>query len=186
MLRKGYSESGKGLGFLETRNQKKRSDNVYMKAVTCFVIDKATGDVLVEKRTRTGINPDEFDLVSGHVDGDEIGVQAIVRELNEEVGIPIEESVSNLKKVEEFIPMNFEIIGKYFVEFYCLLRNTKEGLVLQEDEVTEIEWKPMEEVFEMLQQGKTRFPKDFNYEKIFQKVREIYQGKSKQQQNLNR
>lgn len=125
-------------------------------------------------------------MVSGHVDGDEIGFQTMIRELSEEVGIPIEESASNLKKVEEFIPMNFEIIGKYFVEFYCLLRNTKEGLVLQEDEVTEIEWKPMEEVFEMLQQGKTRFPKDFNYEKIFQKVREIYQGKKEQQQGQNR
>ena len=36
----------------------------------------------------------------------------MIRELSEEVGIPIEESASNLKKVEEFIPMNFEIIGK--------------------------------------------------------------------------
>lgn len=186
MLRKGYSESGKKLGFLEPRNQKKRKDNVYMKAVTCFVIDKSTGEVLIEKRTRKGLNPDEFDLVSGHVDGDEIGFQAMIRELKEEIGISIEESSTNLKKVEEFTPMNFGSIGKYFVEFYCLLRKTKEDLKLQEDEVTEIEWKSMEEVFEMLQQGKTRFPKDFDYEKIFTKVRDICQEKSDQQQNQNR
>lgn len=186
MLRKGYSESGKGLGFLEPRNQKKRRDNVYMKAVTCFVIDKTTGEVLIEKRTGNGLNPDEFDLVSGHVDGDEIGFQSMIRELKEEIGIQVEESSSNLKKVEEFTPMNFESIGKYLVEFYCLLRSTKEGLELQEDEVTQIEWKSMEEVFEMLQQGKTRFPKDFDYEKIFKKVRDICQGKSNQQQNQNR
>lgn len=183
MSRIGYNRNGKKLGTLLPENEKKRRNDVYMKVVTCFVVDKTTGDILLEKRTGNGLNPDEYDLVSGHIDGDEIGIQAMIRELSEEVGIGIEESSCNLRKIEEFTPMKFDVIGNYFVEFYCLLRKSKEGLKLQEEEVEHIEWKKMDEVFQMLQQGATKFPKDFNYEKIFKKVREIYRGKSEQQQS---
>lgn len=183
MSRIGYNKDGKKLGTLLPKNELKRRKDVYIKVVTCFVVDKTTGDILLEKRTGNGLNPDEYDLVSGHLDGDEIGVQAMIRELSEEVGIGIEESSCNLRKIEEFTPIKFESIGNYLVEFYCLLRKSKEGLKLQEDEIEHIEWKTMKDVFRMLQQGEKRFPKDFNYEKIFQKVRQLYQGKSEQQQS---
>lgn len=182
MLRIGYNRNEKKLGTLLPENEKKRRNDVYMKVVTCFVVDKTTGDVLLEKRTGNGLNPDEYDLVSGHVDGDEIGIQAMIRELSEEVGIGIEETSCNLRKIEEFTPIHFDTIGNYLVEFYCLLRKSKEGLKLQEDEVEHIEWKEMDEAFRMIQDGETKFPKDFNYEEIFQKVKHIYQGKNEQQQ----
>lgn len=180
MLRIGYNQAEKKLGFLLPENQMKRREEVYLKSVTCFIVDKTTGDVLLEKRTSNVLNAYSYDLVSGHVDGDEIGLQAMIRELKEEIGIGIEESSINLKKLKEFTPMHFENIGKYFVEFYCLLRSSKDGLEIDENEIDHIEWKPMEEVFRMIKDGETKAPKDFDYEPIFQKVREIYQGKQKE------
>ncbi len=181
MSRIGYNRDGRKLGTILPENEKKRRKDVYIKVVTCFVVDKTTGDVLLEKRTGKGLNPNEYDLVSGHLEGDEIGFHAMIRELSEEVGIGIDESSCGLKKIQEFTPVKFEVIGNYLVEFYCLLRKNKEGLRLQEEEVNNIEWKEMNEVFRMLQAGETKFPKDFNYEEIFQKVRQMYQGKNEQQ-----
>ncbi len=180
-LYKAYKENGKSLGFLEPRNEEKLKSNVYLKGVACFVIDKKTNRVLIEKRTANGMNPNQYDLVSGHVDGTEIGYQAIVRELQEEVGIKIEESSANIIKISEAIPMTFESMGKsrrFLVEFFCLLRNSTET-ELQKSEVDCVEWIDMEEAFIKIQEGETRFPKNFDYEPIFKKVREICLGKNK-------
>ena len=180
-LYKAYKANGSSLGFLEPRNEEKLNSNVYLKAVTCFVIDKNTNKILLEKRTSKGMNPDQYDLVSGHVNGTEVGIQAMIRELQEEVGIQVEESSANIIKISESIPMSFESKGKlkkFFVEFFCLPRNSTD-LTLQESEVDSIEWVDMEEAFRMIQQGETKFPKDFDYEPIFQKVMEVCLGKNK-------
>ena len=43
----------------------------------------------------------------------------------------------------------------------------------------------MEEVFEMIRQGKTKFPYDKRYEKLFDRIKEIYAEKNgKKEKNI--
>ena len=69
---------------------------------------------------------------------------------------------------------------KFFTQFYVLKTKLKD-LTLQESEVASVEWLPMQEVFQMIRQGKTRFPYDKKKEKIFRKVEEHYQSKNKEE-----
>lgn len=92
------------------------------------------------------------------------------------------EAISNLKKLDE-LDLIFENNGnkrKFFTQFYVLKTKLKD-LTLQESEVASVEWLPMQEVFQMIRQGKTRFPYDKRFEKIFRKVEEHYQSKNKEE-----
>ena len=61
----------------------------WIECVTCFVINKSNNKVLVEKRATGEINPEELDLVSGHVKSWELNRIAMIRELKEETGLDI-------------------------------------------------------------------------------------------------
>ena len=41
-----------------------------------------------------------------------------------------------------------------------------------------IEWVPYQECFELIRQGKTKFPYDKRYEKMFKKIEEYIKGKN--------
>lgn len=72
-------------------------------------------------------------------------------------------------------PLIFESSGKkrnFLIDFYCLKRN-KSDVEIQKEEIAQIHWVKIEDCFELIEKGKTKFPKDYNYEAIFGKVREI-------------
>ena len=162
--------------FLYNINQEdeKKLKNEYLKGVTCFVVNKR-GEILIEKRGNTEFAPGKIDLVSGHVDNDEVGMQAMIRELREETNISEQNSI-NIHKID-IKPLSFKSNGltrNFFIEFYYLLIENEE-VNKDSKEVAELHWIPMEKVFEMIKQGKTKFPKQghkIDYEPIFEVVRE--------------
>ena len=105
---KVYDENGNYLYDIDVKDEKKLT-NQYLKGVTCFVINEKR-EILLEKRANTELTPGKIDLVSGHMDKNEVGKQAIIRELWEEVGIAENESV-NVKKIDTK-PLKFESKGK--------------------------------------------------------------------------
>ncbi len=191
-FRKALRKTGDGFkpwAFYEAKKEAQKDVIKYRAhklGVTCFVIDVQTGDILVETRSKDqALNPEELDLVSGHVDNDETAREAMIRELAEEVQIPEEESIPNLQTIitgkedyeNLYNDMNFSKSGLFLIAFFCLLRNGKDGIQLQESEVKSIEWLPMEEVFRMIQDGNTRFPRaeGFDYTEIFNIIRQKYE-----------
>ena len=54
-------------------------------------------------------------------------------------------------------------------------RKTSE-VTIQKEEIDKIVWLPLEEAFELIKSGRTKFPKDYDYSEIFKKVKEIYYG----------
>lgn len=169
-----YRLDGKKLGLLEQRNENKIKGN-YLKGVTCFVVDIETGEVMLEQRKNKGLTPGKIDLVSGHIDNDETPIQAMTRELREEVGIDLQQEPRSLQKFEE-IPLSFESKGEYrkfFIQFFCLMRESRK-VVIQPEEVEKVFWVPMEEAFRMIREGETKFPKGDMYETIFSKIEELY------------
>lgn len=168
---------------------KERKEYLYLGTVTCFVIDK-NNNVLVERRGKTETEPGELDLVSGHIDSNETPTQAMIREYVEEVHDGSEEerekarneASQNLKKLLELDLTFLDDEGKtdkYFIQFYALRTNLK-TVTIKKDEVEKIEWLPLEEVFELIRQGKINLQYDKRHEKIFQQVREYSQGKNKE------
>ena len=72
----------------------------------------------------------------------------------------------------------------YLNKVYGLNRskNTVDALLLseiQKEEIDKYVWLPLEETFQLLKCGRTKFPKNFDYSDIFEKVRNIYYSQSK-------
>lgn len=184
---KVYDKKGHYIKDIDVKDEKSLTDE-YLYGVTCFVINEKN-EVLMEVRANTELTPGKIDLVSGHVNGNEVGIQAMIRELDEEVGIHGVlgnqlKIVSNLAK-----PLGFESKGKirnFFIDFYCMQTN-KSHFRIQPEEVEALKWIPMEQAFDMIKSGKTKFPKQqgiVNYEQIFEKVREICLDRNSQEKKV--
>ena len=173
---KVYDKTGKYLYDIDV-SEEKELDNQYLHGVTCFVINEKN-EVLMEVRANTELTPGKIDLVSGHVNGNEVAMAAVIRELGEEVGIKgiIGSDIRSVSELSK--PLGFESKGKirnFHIDFYCL-QTQKHHFTIQPEEVQSLKWVPMEEAFEMIKSGKTKFPKqegNVNYDKIFNNVREI-------------
>lgn len=176
-----YNINGELIGTIPKEQEGSLSVEEWLKGVSCFVINEYT-EVLIEKRVSKGLTPGKLDLCSGHIDGNELAIQAIIRELAEELGIGIEKS-SNVKRVsEEECPLGFESNGKirnFFISFYCL-QVKKEDVKFNRDEVEAIAWLPKQKAFELIRRGETKFPKWFDYEQIFNSVKNICNGKKQE------
>lgn len=175
-----YNKDGKIIDKVNKKDEMNLNSDTWLKAVTCFVLNEK-GEVLIEKRVNKGINPGQLDLCSGHVDINETQTQAMIRELGEELGIGLEEAMNVVKVSQDDLKFQIESSGKilnFLGTMYCLKRNSSE-VSIQKEEIEKIVWLPLEETFELIKSGRTRFPKNFNYEQIFQNVRNIQTGKNK-------
>ena len=160
--------------------------NLCLNGVSCFVINDEN-EVLIERRANTKLTANEIDLCSGHIDNNETPTQAMIREYVEELHsgteeekqIAREEAINGLKKIEE-LDLIFKNKGKerkFFIQFYMLKTKMKQ-FTPQAEEVQNIEWIPYQECFELIRQGKTKFPYDKRYEKIFMEIEKYIKGKN--------
>lgn len=184
---KVYNSKGQYIKDIDIKDEKSLTDE-YLYGVTCFVVNEKN-EVLMEVRANTELTPGKIDLVSGHVNGNEYGIGAMIRELNEEVGIRGVLENQIFKVNENAKPLGFESKGKirnFFIDFYCLL-TSKSHFKIQPEEVEALKWVPMEEAFDMIKSGKTKFPKqqgNTNYDKIFEKVREKCLNRNPQEKKV--
>ena len=174
---KVYDKSKKLKRIIATSQEKQLTEKEWLEGVSCFVINEK-GEVLIEKRVDKGLTPGKLDLCSGHIDNDETPTQAMIRELREELGIEAEEAMNVIKLIESPVPLGLLSSTKrrnFFTTFYCLKRSTSD-VEIQKEEIEKIVWLPLEDAFELIKSGKTRFPTNNDYEQIFQKVRDICQN----------
>ena len=156
----------------------KTEENEYIKCCSCFVVD-SKNRVIVEKRGNTVLDAGKLDLCSGHVQSGEISTQGMIRELKEELGIDEEECYGNIKKMGT-VTIDFKKF-KCFTDVF-LLKRREEMLALQDEEVKGIEYYPIEEVFDLIRNEKTRIPYDQDnekFEEIFKKIMQELGIKSK-------
>ena len=182
-----YNENGKIIDEVNKKDEMNLSSNTWLKAVTCFVLNERD-EVLIEKRVNKGINPGQLDLCSGHVDINETQTQAMIRELGEELGIGLDEAINVVKVSQDDLKFQIESSGKilnFLGTMYCLKRKSSK-VNIQKEEIEKIVWLPLEETFQLIKSGRTRFPKNFDYEEIFQNVRNIRDGRKTNQINQGR
>lgn len=174
---KVYDENGTFKRIIKKTDEKNLTENEWLKGVTCFVINEK-GEALIEVRANKGLTPGKKDLCSGHLDNKETETQAMIRELKEELGIELEEAMNVVKVTQEGVPLEFESNGKikkFFITFYCLKRKSSK-VEIQKEEIDKIVWLPLNEAFALIKSGRTKFPKNYDYSNIFEKVKKIYYG----------
>ena len=140
-------------------NRNNLQEDEWIRVVSCFIVNKKR-EVLMEVRGNYGIDAGMLDLCSGHVDCFETPTQTMLRELNEELCIKREEAFQKLKKIltKKLIFRGDNKKRNYFDTFFYLPVD-EDDFKIQEDEISSIKWVPIEEAFELIKNGKTRFPK---------------------------
>lgn len=132
-----YDEQGNFVGVRSKSFCHSKNPGVYHKPVWIWVINKETGEILVQKRAKTKKkSPNKYDMPSaGHVLAGESLLDACVRETREELGLDVK------KEDFEFIKEWKNQRGWEFAEIFLLKTNAKiSDMTLQEEEVAEVKW----------------------------------------------
>ena len=120
-----------------------------------FFVVNDKNEVLLQKRSpKKRFKPNKWGLCSGHVDAFESLEQAAIREVEvyEEIGLKIKE--------KDLHPFYGRKIYKK-EHFYYIKSNLKEeDFVIQNEELTEVKWVPIEEIENWINIGKTSFSKE--------------------------
>lgn len=155
-------------------------ENEYKRCVLCFVIDQK-GNVIVEHK-KTG----EKDVVSGHIKAYEVGLQAVLRELYEELGIGIEEGL-HAKRLGT-IKVVLEETGKKqpcILEIYCLCRTQDTELKINKREIKVEERVPFDIFIDQFVDGEI-FPYVREYKPIIPKLIAIWKERKSTMLNWER
>ena len=132
----------------------------YLEFVSCLVIRKGSGKIVTEVRNSKKDGGGLYDFCSGHLNYDETHRQAVVRELEEELGIP--ENISNpsvvsigsitLRKANQFLDHGC------FIEIFTLTIPENLQLKKQVSEVASIKELPFSAVRKLLESNQFLFP----------------------------
>ena len=121
-------------------------------------------EVLMQKRAESkDSNPNCYDAAAtGHIDAGEDALAAAVRELEEEMGIqavPADLLPVTRRQVRE----DREFHGKRFINneinsVYLLMKSVADSDIhFEEDEISAVEWQPLEKVMEALEHEDPRY-----------------------------
>ena len=175
-----YDENRNKTGNLAQRDGYEFKDGEYHIVVTGIIFNSKY-EILISKRASWKKYGGLWECNGGSILAGETSLEGILRELKEELGINLEESMNVVKVTQQGVPLGFESskkIKNFFITFYCLKRNSSK-IEIQKEEIDKYVWLPLEETFQLLKCGRTKFPKNFDYSDIFEKVRNIYYSQSK-------
>lgn len=121
-------------------------ENNYINIVLIF-IQNSKGDFLFQTTSKEKGN--EIATTGGHVKSGQTSYEAILAEVDEELGIDI--SKDEVKMIDSYI---FDFV---FMDVYYLKKDIKlSELLLQTLEVESVEWLAIDEIKELIQEGKIR------------------------------
>ncbi len=98
--------------------------------------------VLLHQRANTQYHNGEYGLVSGHMDGDELGTTAMIREAKEEAGIDLKPE--DLKFVHLVHRLNRETGDEHIDIFYEAHKWTGEITNIEPHKCSDLSWFPID------------------------------------------
>lgn len=146
------TETGTYTDRIETREEC-HNKGFWHKAVAVYIIN-SKNQVLLQKRSATKkLWPNLWDIsAGGHVLAGEFGFQAIIREINEELGITIENKDIMFIGGSTSINIKNDIINKHFNEYYIVNKDIEiANLKLQTEEVSDVKWIDKEEILKRIE-----------------------------------
>lgn len=183
-----YALDGSKTGEILTKEQAIREGKL-IKAFQIWIFNNKN-EVLMQLRSRDKVNDaGMIDICSGHVQSGENEIQAVIRELREELGINVftDREFKDILKIGTG-RMDFTKYGRqgnYIVPWYFLkLKRTIDysDFQLQEDEVEKVKWVPYECVKNAIIEGKKsiRIPNVDGIKNLLDKVDEKVYGREKE------
>lgn len=145
------NELGEFTGKVATRDECHQK-GLWHRAIYAFIIDK-NGNVLLQKRSANKkMWPNMWDVtVGGHVDSNEFGRQALIREVKEELGIDIKDDEIKYLVGSTSITKKENIIDKHFNECYLITKEIDIAKIdLQKEEVSEVKYFTKKEILERI------------------------------------
>lgn len=139
--------------------QKKLRDDVHKdgdwhKTVHIWIVNDK-GELILQKRSHEKqTNPDMWTTsTSGHLSAGDIPLTGAIRELNEEIGLQVNEAeLEYLFTIKEHtVHRNGELINNEIIDVFLISKNVNiKDLKLQEEEVSEIKYISIKEFEEMV------------------------------------
>ena len=145
------NELGEFTGKVATRDECHKK-GLWHRVVYAFIIDKK-GKVLLQKRSANKkMWPNMWDVtVGGHVDSNEFGRQALIREVKEELGIDIKDDDIKYLIGSTSINKKENIIDKHYNECYLITKEIDIAEIdLQKEEVSEVKYFTKKEILERI------------------------------------
>ena len=145
------NELGEFTGKVATRDECHQK-GLWHRAVYAFIIDKKRNVLLQKRSANKKMWPNMWDVtVGGHVDSNEFGRQALIREVKEELGIDIKDEDIKYLIGSTSINKKENIIDKHYNECYLITKEIDiEKIDLQEEEVSEVKFFTKKEILERI------------------------------------
>ena len=136
----------------ETMDKEEAHDkNLLHNEVVAFIVND-NGQVLLQLRSpNKRFNANKWALCAGHVDAGESLEHAMIREIEEEIGLKISE-----KDLHTFIDRKIEIKEKNsHVSYYFYLKTNlpEKAFTIQEEELSKVKWFDIDEIIKRIQAG---------------------------------
>lgn len=115
-------------------------DGLYEMMVSIF-IENSNGDLLIQKRSKE--KGGKWATTGGHPKAGENCFEGIINEVYEEMGINLD--INNIELIEETV-FTKKMGCLYFIKQDINIHDC----ILQEEEVTEVKWASIEEIYQMI------------------------------------
>jgi len=145
------NEFGEFTGKVATREECHKN-GFWHRAVYAFIIDKNSNILLQKRGSSKKLWPNRWDVtVGGHVEAGEFGMNSLIRECKEELGIDISDDEIKYLVGSTSIYIKNDFINKHYDECYLIMKDIDiSKLRLQKEEVAEVKYFSKEELLERI------------------------------------
>ena len=114
-------------------------------AISVIFIENEKNEFLIQKTSKE--KGGEYSSTGGHVDSGETPLEAILREVKEELGITLTK-----EEIKEYGYLLFDMPLRYL--FYCKKNISMEEITIQEEEVESIEYMTASQIEKLIKENK--------------------------------
>ncbi|MDR0978934.1 MAG: NUDIX domain-containing protein [Lachnospiraceae bacterium] len=144
-------ENGNYTGIAESKS-KCHEKGLWHKAVAVFIINSKEQVLLQKRSPNKKAWPNMWDIsAGGHVTAGEFGINSVIREIKEEIGIDVNKIDITFIGAVTSSDMQGKMKNNHFNEYYIIKKDIDETkCVLQKEEVSEVKWINKDEIIEKI------------------------------------